>query len=159
MAYCHHDTMMLQTTAQRDDKAHELWMSTPSCLSKLSAAVSIRLSHHWLRFSSTSGLAGSQGLAGTSHRTMNSAFFLNLLDLPDVLPEFFFGLAVLYLGGFVWERQRIPRPLSFQLFPFLICKQVNQKLSQTNQRNHPEQLRLAVHTWDPSYFRDWGKFS
>lgn len=64
-------------------------MSTPSCLSKLSAVVSIRLSHHWLMFPSTPGLADSQGLAGTSHQTMNSAFFLNLLDLPDVLPDFF----------------------------------------------------------------------
>lgn len=85
--------MMLQTTAQRGDKTSELWVSTPSCLSELSAVVSIRLSHHWLMFPSTPGLAGSQGLA----ETMNSAFFFfNLLDLPDVLPDFFFGFTVLH---------------------------------------------------------------
>lgn len=107
--------------------------------------------------SKSSGLAGSQGLVGTSHQTMNSAFFfLKPSWFAKCFARIFLWISSVTFGGFVWERQRIPRSLSSQSFLFLVHKKSEQK---TLSDKSCELSRTAVHTCHLSYFRDWGKFS
>lgn len=83
-------------------------MSTRLCLSKLSAAVSIGLKVIIGLYFQVLWLGWLPGISRDQSPDYEFSlffFFLNLLDLPNVLPEFFFGLAVLHLAV-LFERDR-----------------------------------------------------